>query len=139
MKIVPVDVKIFGPRTAICCSIAMFSLSVTGGCAPSCSDDNVSVTVSPDMKFAAYKFSRNCGATTGLNVQVSILEAGESPAGTGNTFIADGAGKRRISVPTDSVDLSWDRGILHIKYDKGLRLFKQEKEIQGKVIIYEAF
>jgi hypothetical protein len=34
-------------------------------------------------------FQRDCGTTTGFSTQISIVEAGDQPSGSGNTFRAD--------------------------------------------------
>lgn len=51
----------------------------------------VSQTIfSPSEAFKAVVFSRNCGATTGFNTQISILPANEPLlAESGNTFITN--------------------------------------------------
>jgi hypothetical protein len=114
-------------------------LLTANACAPSCSNDDIQAEASPDMEFVAHKFSRNCGATTKFNVQVSIDKLDRNPSGTGNAFIADGGGKPRISIPIDRVHLSWSQGSLLVRYDKNLRIFKQEKQIKGVPILYESF
>jgi len=37
------------------------------------------------------------------------------------------------------VHLSWSQGSLLVRYDKNLRIFKQEKQIKGVPILYESF
>lgn len=44
---------------------------------------------SPDGKYTATAFIRDCGATTGFSPQVDLRSAGQEMAKTGNVFIAD--------------------------------------------------
>jgi hypothetical protein len=39
---------------------------------------------SPDGRRDAVMFQRDCGATTGFSTQISILDTGGQPAGSGN-------------------------------------------------------
>ena len=55
-----------------------------------CANDEVVRIPSPDTKFEAVVFQRDCGATTGFSTQVSVVTRGASlPNEAGNVFIAD--------------------------------------------------
>ena len=55
-----------------------------------CGNDEVVRVPSPDAKFEAVVFQRDCGATTGFSTQVSVVTKGASlPNEAGNVFIAD--------------------------------------------------
>ena len=55
-----------------------------------CSNEILAEELSPDGKLKAVIFTRNCGATTGYNRQVSILRVSETlPNDGGNVFITD--------------------------------------------------
>jgi hypothetical protein len=62
------------------------------GCGTTCDNAVLSQAVSPSGSLKAVAFSRTCGATTSVNVQVSILRAGSTlQDGEGSALIADGA------------------------------------------------
>ena len=128
----------FGRRAGID-SIGAILLLAVSSCAPPCTNDVVQLEQSPDMRLTAQKFSRNCGATTPFNVQISISRARGNVPGTGNTFIADGGGKTQISIPADHVRIHWMDNRLVVEYDKDLRIFKQEREVEGIQLLYEAY
>lgn len=60
------------------------------------------VIYSPDHKFKAVIYERDCGATTNFSTQVSILRASQTlPRGNGNILDMDG-------MPEDSIsDIAW--------------------------------
>jgi hypothetical protein len=61
-------------------------------CSSACENDVLSQATSPSGRLKAVAFTRNCGATTGFNVQVSILASGSRLRNVkGNAFIADQA------------------------------------------------
>ncbi len=71
---------------------------------------------------------RNCGATTGVNTQASILrfQAQLRDEG-GNVFIAD-QGEATVSWKTD--------GSLLVSHSRGLRFFKRETRVLGVAVEY---
>jgi hypothetical protein len=61
-------------------------------CSSACENDVLSQATSPSGRLKAVAFTRNCGATTGFNVQVSILPSGSRLRNVkGSALIADGA------------------------------------------------
>ncbi len=60
------------------------------------------VIYSPEYKFKAVIYERDCGATTNFSTQVSILRASQTlPRGNGNILDMDG-------MPEDSIsDIAW--------------------------------
>ena len=71
-------------------AIAM-AASLAGCSVGPCENEVLDRVTSPDGKMAALVFSRECGATTGANIQISIVGEGIVPHDAGNTFIMDGA------------------------------------------------
>src|SRR6266508_912458 len=60
------------------------------GCDELCRNDVTSDVISPSGKHHAVVFQRDCGATTGFSVQVSVLPAGKRLENQGgNAFVAD--------------------------------------------------
>src|SRR5690242_16830620 len=71
-------------------AIVIVGMSVLlGACSDPCANTVVSKVDSPDGAHSAVLFQRDCGATTGLSTQISIVDNGETPSGSGNTFRAD--------------------------------------------------
>ena len=65
----------------------MIACLVSTGC---CANEFASEHLSPDGKWKFVTFDRNCGATTGNNMQVSLLPAQTRLSNdAGNAFIAD--------------------------------------------------
>lgn len=86
-------------------------------------------------------FQRDCGATSGFSTQISILDAGEAVAGTGNAFVADDAhGTARIGEwggPWAEVEwLSSSR--LLVRYAAKARVFEKRREVKGVTIGFQA-
>lgn len=58
-----------------------------------CETEIIDRSMSPNQEYTAVLFSRNCGATTGENFQVSIIGRNEHLNGDGNALILDHAPK----------------------------------------------
>lgn len=104
-----------------------------------CSNETLKEELSPNKLFKAIVFKRDCGATTGLSVQVMILKSTESLKSdlSGNIFIIDG---NHAEAPITDTNVSWitDRELL-IRYPQNARTFKMEKNLNGIRIVYENF
>jgi hypothetical protein len=81
---------------------------------------------SPDHKFKAVVYERDCGATTNFSTQISILRSSQAlPRGNGNVLGMDG-------MPEDSIsDIAWsgDRS-LSINTAEGYAIFFQAKSFR---------
>lgn len=90
---------------------------------PDCENEIREVQVSPDGAKKLVMFSRDCGATTGFNVQISILDRSQDlPDAAGNLFIS-GEGK---------VKAIWENeGKVVIGFENGLGIFKREQSSDG--------
>lgn len=103
-----------------------------------CSNQIVRALGSPDNKFKAILFERDCGATTGFSSQISVLRAAERLHGAGNTFIAD----ERQNGPIGSwggplVSFRWrNANHLEIEYYQTARIFKKENSTRNIAIQY---
>lgn len=86
-------------------------LSICSGCVDPCGNDEVARVPSPDVKYEAVVFQRDCGATTDFSTQISVLPKGDSlPGAVGNVFIADsshGAAPRATWGGGPAVDVRW--------------------------------
>mgnify|MGYP002779653509 FL=1 len=105
------------------CNFALFS----------CENNIIRETSSPDNKWKAVAFSRDCGATTSESVQISILNEQETlnDEATGNVFIADkfnpsikwlSATKLEITIPAP-VKISQQKA----RFDIVSVIYKREK------------
>jgi hypothetical protein len=55
-----------------------------------CANEGTSEHFSPNKEWKYVTFDRNCGATNGSNMQISVLRANDAlPASAGNTFVGD--------------------------------------------------
>jgi hypothetical protein len=112
--------------------ISLFILMAAplSGCVSSCENEVVSTIASPSGKTSAVVFGRNCGATTGFNTQVSIVDAdGGIPGDSGNVLIVDQEVPLKISWASDNE--------LSIAGSGKTRVFKQEASVNGVRIRYE--
>ena len=74
-------------------------LLAAAGCMRStCNNTILQTKESPDRKYTAIAFVRDCGATTDYSPQVAIVRTGVKPPETGNVFIGD---------HSDSVSIAW--------------------------------
>lgn len=98
---------------------------------PFCGNDIVSELPSPDKRFKAVVFQRDCGATTGFSTQISIIPFNEKLGDDsgGNIFVAnDNNGNAPLSDKgTIQTDAQWkDSSRLRIIYDKRAKVYKNE-------------
>lgn len=110
-----------------------------GGCG--CKNNPLKEIPSPDGSLTAVLFDRGCGATTGPNLQMSVVARGELPPGEGNVLILD-TGHDTTLLRGDLISLvrvGWiEPRKLLVSYNAKLRLFKRERHISGISIKYVA-
>lgn len=82
---------------------------------------------SPNGENVAYVFERDCGATTGLSPQLSILDKGDDfPNESGNTFRSD-----------KDFTIEWtDARNLKVIYEKSSITYEMDKKVKGIRIEY---
>jgi len=86
-------------------------------------------------------FQRDCGATTDFSSQVSVIEAGATPSGAGNVFVADTGNGRAKAADWGGpwLQLRWrSPQSLLIRYDKAARVFTRANKMAGVNVSYEA-
>lgn len=116
---------IFGP----------FGLSLDDGCR----NRIVRAYPSPDGKRTAILFERDCGATVGKSLQVSVLPPNEEPKKGGNAFVADDNHGQAPSREGSYVALRWlSASDLLIAYESRARVFKNQAEVDGVAIVYNS-
>jgi hypothetical protein len=121
--------------------IFFISSILLGGCSETCRNTIISQTASPDRKYDAMVFHRDCGARTGVFTQISIISSGDLPLERGNAFRADdndGAAQigRRGHLWVEVKWLSSDH--LLVRFAENARLFKQDFRVSGVKIDYES-
>jgi len=92
-----------------------------------CGNDIKQKIPSPNGENVAYIFDRNCGATTGLSPQLSILNKDEKFKNeSGNTFRSD-----------KEFSIKWlnDKN-LNVIYNKSSETYKMDKKVNGIKIHY---
>jgi hypothetical protein len=99
-----------------------------------CDNERLAEHTSPDGQFKCVSFDRNCGATTGSNLQISILPASNYlPNTAANAFIADdNHGATSFVAQPEWVS---DRQ-LRITYSAKARVFEKESKVDGVEIEY---
>jgi len=88
---------------------------------------------SPDSRFKAVIFERDCGTAAGISTQASLLPVAEQlPNRKGNLIIAEGLAK-----PND-VQIIW-KGTqnLYLSYRGNLKIQKAKSEVLGVEILYQ--
>ena len=121
-------------------TLTLIASLATAGCSDACENTIASRLLSPDGTHAATLFQRDCGATTGYSTQISVLDNGDAPTGSGNAFRADDnhgvAAVGEWQGPW--ADMRWvapDR--LLIRYASKSRIFEQANEVDGVKIDYK--
>jgi hypothetical protein len=112
---------------------------VISGCSDGCQNTELSSARSPDGRWRAVMFQRDCGATTGFSTQVSILPIGKKLKGAGNTFVADddhGAAARSAwGGPWAS--LRWIASDqLEVSHDARAHVFKANPTVNSVQIVF---
>jgi hypothetical protein len=115
--------------------VTVVALIAMTACADLCANEILAEVPSPSGELRAVVFERDCGATTGFSVQVSILRRGEPLSNVGgNAFTAD-AGHSLL--PPLEVRAEWESDrALRLTYDPRLRTFTKESTVSGVTLIY---
>lgn len=92
-----------------------------------CGNDIVQKVPSPNGEKVAYIFTRDCGATTSLSPQLSIINKNENlPNKSGNTFRSD-----------KEFSIGWLSNIkLQVIYEKNSETYEMDKGVNGIEIDY---
>jgi hypothetical protein len=108
----------------------MISALLTGCEGDMCGNEISQSIISPSGSYIAYVFSRNCGATTGFNTQVSVLPStSKPPSDSGNLY---------INSQQFPVQLQWQSDkVLKISGAISSSTIKQLTTIEGVNVLYE--
>lgn len=105
-------------------------LFLLSSCSSVCENRIITAVSSPDKKVKAVLFERSAGATTGTNIQLSIIDINEDlPNKAGNVLICD---------KTNSVQISWknDNHLVVMLNLENTRFFKKISTYDGIAIDY---
>jgi hypothetical protein len=121
-------------------ALTVLSLGTLPACSNPCSNSLVKVVKAPGGQHAAALFQRDCGATTDLSTQISVLVPRDKVTGGGSAFIADdNHGLAAVGDWQGSwADVQWlSADHLLVRYAAKSRIFKQADEVAGVRITYE--
>ncbi|MFB6468682.1 hypothetical protein ACE38V_18115 [Cytobacillus sp. Hz8] len=92
-----------------------------------CGNEIIQEVPSPRGEKMAYLFSRDCGATTSISYQLSILDKGEEfPNKSGNTFVSDG-----------EFTIKWvNEKNLSVKYGRSSETYEMDTRVNGIKVEY---
>ena len=109
--------------------IAFMFIVSTGCFKEPCANEVLDEVPSPDRNLKAVVFVRNCGATTGLSTQVSVLGIDEVIENEpGNVFIIE---------PDGDVNAKWiSASSLELEHPARTEVFRQMSEYRGTEITY---
>ena len=115
----------------------------SGGCAlqMECANSILSDLPAPDGRHRVVTFDRNCGATTSISTQVSVLAPGEPLEGSGNVFTIDGAfGPGRLTPRQgQALEVRWvDPQTIEIRYDARARTGAKVPQLEEITVRYRA-
>lgn len=110
--------------------VVLFVIS-TLSCSSDCENVILKSIASPNEEYNAIAFSRSCGATTGNNLQVSIVKNNKKlPNKPGNIFICD---------KSEIINIFWENTTtLVVQYDQAQsRVFKEIETFKDISILYQ--
>ncbi|MFK5707527.1 DUF5412 family protein [Lysinibacillus boronitolerans] len=92
-----------------------------------CGNEIIQEVPSPNGKKVAYLFNRDCGATTSVSFQLSIMNKDDKlPNKSGNTFVSDG-----------EFTIEWiNEKNLRINYKESSRIYEKDTRVNGIKIKY---
>ena len=92
-----------------------------------CANETLSTNDSPNGRYTAYTFTRDCGATTSVSYQLSILKKDQKLKNkSGNTFVSE-----------QEFDVEWARDAqLNVAYPKSAKTYKMDNKVGRVDIIY---
>lgn len=112
-------------------TFALMTSALLIGCEGDMCGNEISQSItSPAGSYIAYVFSRNCGATTGFNTQVSVLPStAKAPLDSGNLYI------NSQKIPAQ---LQWQSDkVLKVSGVISSSTIKQKTTAEGVNVIYE--
>jgi hypothetical protein len=94
----PGSAELFTAATSAMKLLALISVLVLlSSCSDPCANRTKAEVTSPDGKYIATAFIRDCGATASFSPQVHLRPVGERLAQTGNVFIGDQSENVRLT------------------------------------------
>lgn len=118
----------------------MIGFCTFSGCSDTCANSVIARTDEPTGRRSAVIFNRDCGATTSFSTQISVVERGEQPSGSGNTFRPDDDHGAADGGPWGGpwAEIKWlGPDHLLVRYASKSRIFLQDEAVAGAKITYE--
>ncbi len=110
-------------------------VGTTAGCL--CENEVRSIVPSPDGRLQAVPYSRDCGATTGDSVHISILSRGRLPGDEeANVLSADAGHDPNVSL---DVKVTWETPTrLIVEIDPKVRFFRRHQRVRDVEVVYKS-
>ncbi|MCW3160158.1 DUF5412 family protein [Chryseobacterium oryctis] len=106
-----------------------------------CGTKLIKTEYSPDKKSKIIIFSQNCGAISDFSTQISIVDVDYKlkENDIGNIFSADSDHhKAKMNGEIIELNTKWkNNDTIEIEYAENSRIFKNEKEMNGIIIMYK--
>lgn len=121
-------------------AVLVLVLAMNAGCSDGCGNTIVSSKEAPDARHVAVLFQRDCGATTGFSTQISVVNAGKQPSGSGNVLTADDDHGGAHAAPWGGpwAEFAWlSSSRLLVRYDSTARVFQRSEAVSGVQISFE--
>ncbi|MBO0586847.1 hypothetical protein I2484_05985 [Sporosarcina sp. E16_8] len=108
-------------------AVSLFFISIQLLFSGACGNEVLSTIDSPNGRYTAYTFTRDCGATTSVSYQLSILKKDQEHKNkSGNTFVSK-----------QEFDVEWaDDTQLNIAYPESEKTYKMDNKVGRVDIVY---
>ena len=118
--------------------LASTALLFTPACQAACRNEVIDSVKSPNGVYTAVSFERNCDATSGNNLQVSIIRSDSPLYGPGNTLVIDYPNDYYLHEGREpKVALHWkNESSITIEYSSDARIFTKAIIVQSIKIDY---
>jgi hypothetical protein len=106
-----------------------------------CGNADIKEYPSPDRATKVVVFTRDCGVTTDVSTQASVVPASASVSNaSGNAFVADTRHGRATGAAGPELGVRWvDARTVELSYQTGPQVFKAETSVGGIKIVYRTW
>lgn len=105
---------------------SILCLLLSAACSDMCENSVVQELVSPDGKYAATAFIRDCGATTDYSPQVYLRRTGAKARTTGNVFVGD---------HSSQIEIRW-ASANELVISSDCKVVRREESYEGITIVF---
>ncbi len=120
--------------------LIVFIIACAGGCGV-CRNADIKEYPSPDGATKVVVFTRDCGATTDVSTQASVVPVSASVSNaSGNAFVADTRHGRASGAASPELGVRWvDARTVELSYQTGPQVFTAETSVGGIKIVYRTW